>query len=165
DRFDPVAAVEQADGNHVTADAVRPVRPHRPPDAVPAAAPRAVEGGRQFGQGTALVETVVLDLHQGQDVGIKLAHGGDQFGALALRQFAAGRATLRGEAAAAAVTVEEIEHVEAGHAHAASAAGRGLRTRGLFDAGDGSGELQAPAAVALVDHALPAVQQAADPVG
>ena len=105
-------------------------------------------------------EAVVLQLHQRRQVGLQRLHGGHQLGLLALVVLAGGGTARGGEAAAAAVAVEQVEQVETGDAAVALHLGRG-RARGLFDPGDLLGQLKAVAAEALVEHAGHAVQGAA----
>ena len=90
-----------------------------------------VQAGDEVLDGAELrVGVVVLELHQPDDVGVELADGGDDLVPLAVElERRVGTAGGR-EAAAGAVAVEVVEHVERRHLHVTAdvlgGAGRGL---------------------------------------
>ena len=154
-RFEPAAAVDDAHADGVAARAF--ARIHEAPVGVRAGGVERVHELRQRRVGPV---AVVLQLHQRGQVRVQRLHRGHQLGHLARVLGRRGGAAVGREAAALAVAVEQVQHVEAGDAAVAGHGGRGGARR-LFDAAQGFGELQAEAAEALVQHALHARDHAA----
>ena len=151
---DAALAVDQADRDRVFADALD----RRAHEGVIAAflAARLVEVAHQLGQRRGLAVAVVLDLHQGDDVGVEHVEGGDDLRALALEGIGVLRAALGREAAALAVAVEVVQHVEGGDTQVAVDVRRLGRARRVRDLADRRDQLHAVLAVALLEHALDA---------
>ena len=96
---------------------------------------------------------VVLHFHQTNDICIEADDGADRLGALAVELGQGVRAARGGEAAAQAVAVEVVQHVEAGDAHIAAHGRRRDRARVAVGDADRRNRLDHVFAAIVEQHA------------
>ncbi len=123
------------------------------------------QGRDELGQGRIRPETIVFDFHQSNDVGVEQPHLLDQLGLLALILVVTRRAALGRKAAAATVTVEQIQDIQCHDPQDTRLTLRRRRPFGLSDIGRRIGQLQPVAAMPVVEQPFDAGQRGADPPG